>query len=252
MYKFTDEMGCEYCIRYQHRGGRKEDKENGIKSKPPTETVCIITRDDGEVVARGISRPIKQDEFRAPTHIPRDKLQDYYGKQYIRSKYGECGILYVVLKGDMFSRKKGRKYSLTNAFKNLEDARSAYAFSKESKARAFEAIFENITERTFPVILEEADLAIGPPDMVIAPPGLVEALGGTEVLTFEATLSSSDDDSMPAEIETVMDAILETDSPTENGPYDILENGIAQVEPEKPEDKKLLPRFWDRCGKSMD
>lgn len=126
MFRFVMSNGQTAQIFFSHKGGKRGDAQN--PGKAPTHTLCTIVSNN-ELIGKGVARPTREFVKELPTNIPVSMAQIVFGRRLLRTYKTHGDSKFVLLKGDNFSRKEGRKASLKKALQhfNKEDRRLAWA-----------------------------------------------------------------------------------------------------------------------------
>lgn len=123
MYKFQLDDGSEARIYFSHKGGKPailKPKCAGpgydvVKpAVPPKMTICSIVSGD-DLLGQGMARPVRQVIEPIASDISPGAVQKIFRKRLIRTAYTDAGQMFAILKGDNFSRKRGRVESMKKA-----------------------------------------------------------------------------------------------------------------------------------------
>jgi hypothetical protein len=143
MYQFQLTNGLIAKIYFSHKGGRKgtpaipatanSPEIKAKPGKPPRLTTCTIVSETGVLLGSGSAAPVSEIVETLPRDIPVKYAQDIYGRQLKKIVKTSDGKTHVILKGDSFSRAKGRQESLKKALEPLDRA---------DRSKAWEALHE--------------------------------------------------------------------------------------------------------------
>lgn len=130
MYFFTRTDMSVARIYFSHKGGKKGTAEE--PGRAPKFTRCYIVSEGGQLLGEGIASPVKEIAKIIRPDINSKCLQAIYGKRFLRAVRTDDGQTIAILRGDSFSRLKGREESLHKALES---------FSKADRTSAWEALW---------------------------------------------------------------------------------------------------------------
>lgn len=115
MYYFKNKAGDTLKLHFAHKGGKKGTVEK--PGKAPKFTVCKIIDDENNVISTGLASPVKEVAEIVPFDVPADQVPLMYGNRLLRTVKATDGSLIALLRGDSFSRKRGRYESARKALR---------------------------------------------------------------------------------------------------------------------------------------
>jgi hypothetical protein len=120
MYQFQLTNGHIAKIYFSHKGGKKGSLAK--PGKPPRFTVCTIVSETGTVLGEGTAAPIGEIVETLPVDFPAKYAQTVYRQRLKRLIKTDDGNVHAILKGDSFSRSRGREESLKKALEPIDKA----------------------------------------------------------------------------------------------------------------------------------